>query len=194
MLSPAPSQQLLLSESASNEIPVYVHCPPYDLTQQHLEQSRLNFAITAKKYDSAKSKTKAKINVSCVNCDFKENRDWRGWIIGKGITGSLSAFLTRIKHKNKLLNRNTPLIRLLTICDNCCIKLDWEGKPNQDHILSIGSINKISASLVLGLSYKEVEIIASSKRIIMEGVLMNAIKTVGIDGEWKEWFLLNNNI
>jgi hypothetical protein len=52
----------------------------------------------------------------------------------------------------------------------------------------------MSASLVLGLSYKEVEIVASSKGIIMEGVLMNAVKTVGIDGESKEWFLLNNNI
>jgi hypothetical protein len=61
MLSPAPSQQLLLSESASNEIPVHVHCPPYDLTQQ----------------DLAKSETKAKINVSCVSCDFEESRTGR---------------------------------------------------------------------------------------------------------------------
>jgi hypothetical protein len=123
MLSPAPSQQPLLSKSASNEIPVHPHCPPYHLTQQDLKQSRPNFAITAKKCNRAKSITKAKINVSCVNCDFEENRDWQGWIIGKGITGSLSAFLTRIKHKN-LLKRNTPLMRLLTIRDNCCIKLD----------------------------------------------------------------------
>ena len=182
MLSSAPSQRLLLSKSASN------------LTQQDLEQSRINFAITAKKYDSAKSETKVKINISCVNCNFGENRDWRGWIIGKGITGSLGAFLTRMKHKNKLLNRNTLLMRLLTIYDNCCIELEWNGKPDQDHILSVGSISKMSASLVLGLSYKEVEIVASSKGIIMEGVLMNAVKTVGIDGESKEWFLLNNNI
>jgi hypothetical protein len=175
MLSPALSQQLLLSESASNESPVHVHRSPYDLTQQ----------------DLAKSETKAKINVSCVNCDFKESRNWQGWIIGKGITGSLNAFLTRIKHKNKLLKRNTPLMRLLTICDSCCIELDWNGSPDQDHILSFGSINKISASLVLGLSYKEVEMVASSKGIIMEGVAMNTIKTVGIDGEWKGWFLLN---
>ncbi|KAF4626634.1 hypothetical protein G7Y89_g11526 [Cudoniella acicularis] len=65
----------LLSKPASNEIPVHSHCPPHHLTQQDLEQSRPNFAITAKKCDSAKSKTKAKIDVSCVNCDFKENRD-----------------------------------------------------------------------------------------------------------------------
>ncbi|KAH6670157.1 hypothetical protein B0J14DRAFT_703154 [Halenospora varia] len=191
MLSLAPSQQPLLSESASNEIPVHFHCPPYDLTQQDHEQSRLNFAITAKICDSAKSETKAKINVSCVNCNFEENRDWQGWIIGKGITGSLNAFLTRIKHKNKLLKGNTPLMRLLTICDNCCIQLDLDGKPDQDHILGVGSINKISASLVLGLSYKEVEMVALSKGIIMEGVAMSTIKTVGIDDEWKEWLLLN---
>jgi hypothetical protein len=194
MLSPAPSQQLLLSESASNEIPVHVHCPPYDLTQQDLEQSRLNFAITAKKCDGAKSETKAKIDVSCVNCDFEEKRDWQGWIIGKGITGSLNAFLKRIKYKNKLLKRNTPLMRLLTICDNCCIELDWDGKPDQDHILSVGRLHKISASLVLRLSYKEIEEVISSKSIIIGGLLMSAIKTVGIDGQEKEWDLLFQTI
>jgi hypothetical protein len=59
MLSLALLQQLLLSKSASNEILVYVHCPFYDLTQQ----------------DLVKSETKAKINVSYVNCDFEENKD-----------------------------------------------------------------------------------------------------------------------
>jgi hypothetical protein len=66
MLSPALSQQLLLSEN---------------LTQQNLEQSRLDF-VTANKCDSAKPETRAKINVSCVNCDFEEKRDWQGCIIG----------------------------------------------------------------------------------------------------------------
>jgi hypothetical protein len=136
-------------------------------------------------------KSKAMINVSCVNCDFEEKRDWQGRIIGKGITGSLSAFLARMKHKNKLLKRNTPLVRLLTTCDNCCIELGWDGKPDQDHILNVGSINKISASLVLSLSYKEVEEVVSSKSIIMEGPIMNAIKTVGIDDQEKVWDLLN---
>jgi len=163
MLSPAPSQQLLLSESASNESPVHVHRSPYDLTQQ----------------DLSKSETKAKINVSCVNCDFEEKRDWQGWIIGQGITGSLNAFLIRIMHKNKLLKRKKPLMRLLTICDNCCIELDWDGRPDQDHIGS----NEISASLVLSLSHKEVETVVLSKIIIIEGVSINTIKTAGIDGE-----------
>ena len=45
--------------------------------------------------------------------------------------------------------------------------------------------------MVLGISYKEVEMVVSRKAIITEGGAMNTIKTVGIDGEWKEWFLLN---
>jgi hypothetical protein len=42
---------------------------------------------------------------------------------------------------------------------------------------------KISAGLILGLSYKDVEAVVSSKAIIIEGVAMNTIKTVSIDGE-----------
>lgn len=108
MLSLALSQKLLLFEPALNESPLHIHRPPYILTQP----------------DLAKSKTKSKIDVSCVNCDFKESRNWQGWIIGKGITGFLSAFLIRNKHMNKLLKRNTLLRRLLTIYNNCYFKLD----------------------------------------------------------------------
>jgi len=133
MLSPASSQQWLLSD---------------DSTQQNAGQSKLEF-VTAKKCDSARPETKAKVVVTCVDCEFEEKRDWQGWIIGKGITGSLNSFLTRFKHKSKLLKGNTPLMRLLTLCDHCCIELDWDGKPDQDHILSVGNIKKIPESLVL---------------------------------------------
>ena len=129
--------------------------------------------------------------MSCVNCIYEEKRNWKGWIIGKGITGSLNAFLTRLKYKRKLLNWNTSLMRLLILCDSCYIKLEWDGKPDQDHILNIGNINKISVSLVLYILFEEVEVIVSSRKIIMEGVTMNVIKTLGIDGEWKERSLLN---
>jgi hypothetical protein len=69
--------------------------------------------------------------------------------------------------------------------------LNWDGKPDQDHILSIRSINKISASLVLKLLYKEVKAVVSSKAIIIKGVAINTIKTIGIGSKWKVWFLLN---
>ena len=73
-------------------------------------------------------------------------------------------------------------MRLLTICDNCCIKLDWNSRRDQDRILSIRSINKISASLVLRLLYKEVKTVASSKGIIKE-VAINTIKIVSINSK-----------
>ena len=75
--------------------------------------------------------------------------------------------------------------------DGCCTELDWDGKPDRDHILSVGDVKKISASLSLSLSYKEVGQVISSQAIVMKGQLMNAIKTISIDGQEKEWFLLN---
>lgn len=129
--------------------------------------------------------------MSYVNYIYKEKRNQKEWIIGKGITRSLNAFLIRLKHKRKLLNQNTPLIRLLILCNSCCIKLEWDSKPNQDYILSVRNINKISTSLVLYILFKEVEAIVSSRKIIIEGVTINVIKTLGINSKQKERPLLN---
>jgi len=100
-------------------------------------------------------------------------------IIGKGIHRSINALLALIKHKNKASKISKPLIGLLTICVECCRELDsWYKADYIDQI-----INRTSRSLILGLSDKEVEEVASSKGIIIEGALMNVIKTVGIDGQ-----------
>lgn len=192
MLSPA-SQKPLLSRSTSSKTLIHIQFP-HRLTHRDLEQSKLNCTIIAKKHNSAKSGIKTKINVSCVNCDFEEKREWQGWVIGKGVIGSLNAFIKRIKHNDKLLKRKTSLMKLLTVCDDCCVELDWHGKPDQDHILSVGKLHKMPASLVLSLSYKEIEKVISSKAIIVGGLLTNTIKTVSIDGREKEWDLLFENI
>ena len=183
MLSLTLSQELLLP---SNQTRVYVHSS-YNLTHQNLEQSKLD--SIKKKYSGTKSETKAKIDVSCVNCDFEDKIEWQGYIVGNGIHGSIYAFFTRIKHKNKLSKGGKRLMGLLTICDDCCTELDLDGKPDQTHILNFG-VSQISASLVLSLSYKEVEEVVSSRAIIIEGPLMEAIKTVGKDYQEKEWNLL----
>ena len=190
MLSPTSSQELLLSKSASNITPVYVHCS-YNLTQQNLERSRLDF--TTKKYDSTKPpETRAKIDVSCVNCDyFKDKIDWRGHIVGKGFHGSVYAFFTRIKHKHKLLKGSKRLLGLLTICNDCCVKLGFDGKPDKAHVLKSGVFSQISATLILSVSYKDIQEVVSSRVIIMEGPLMSAIRTIGINGGEREWDLLN---
>jgi hypothetical protein len=188
MVSPTSSQELLLSKSASNKTPVHVHCS-YNLTQQNLQRSKPDF--TAKKYGSTKPETEAKIDVSCVNCDFEDKIDWRGYIVGKGIHGSVYAFFTRIKHKHKLLKGSKGLMGLLTICNDCCIELGFDGKPDEAHVLKSRVFSQISATLVLSLSYKEVEEVVSSRAIIMEGPLMSAIRTIGIDGRGGKWDLLN---
>jgi hypothetical protein len=191
---------------AEKEISTAAHPPPYDLTQQTREQAKFDPAIMAKTCESAKiwpsyplslcPETKAKFKVSCIKCDNIEDdeRDWQGRVIGRGLHGSLSALLTRVKHKYRLFMDHGPLIRLLTLCIECCTELGLYHEVDQiDQIFGFKDNNEIPGGMVLRISYKEVEEIVSSKVIVMEGLLLNAgtIKTVGVDGKWRMWYLWN---
>jgi hypothetical protein len=108
--------------------------------------------------------------------------------------GSLSALLTRVNHKYRLFMDHGPLIRLLTLCIECCTELGLYHEVDQiDQIFGFRDNNERPGGMVLRISYKEVEEIVSSKVIVMEGVLLNAgtIKTVGVDGRWRMWYLWN---
>jgi hypothetical protein len=206
---PSPSQLLPTAEFpklAEMEISTAAHPPPYDSTQRTREQAKFDPAIMAKTCESAKiwppypsslcPETKAKFKVSCIECDNFEDdeRDWQGRVIGRGLHGSLSALLTRVKHKYRLFMDHEPLIRLLTVCTECCTKLDLYHEVDQiDQIFSFRDNNERSGGMVLRISYKEIEEIVCSKVIVMEGVLLNAgtIKTVGVDGKWRKWYLWN---
>jgi hypothetical protein len=180
--------------------------PPYDSTQGTREQAKFDLAIMAKTCESATiwpphpssiyPETKAKLKVFCIKCDNPEDgeRDWQGRVIGRGLHGSLSAFLTRAKHKYRLFMDHEPLIRLLTVCIECCTKLDLYHEVDQiDQVFGFRDSNERSGGIVLRITYKEIEEIVSSKVIVMEGVLLNAgtIKTVGVDGKWRKWYLWN---
>jgi hypothetical protein len=134
--------------------------------------------------------TEAKIYVFCIDCPPKNalsKRDWQGRIIGKGLHGSLNALCTRIKHNYK----DEPLIRLLTVCFNCCVALELDEVDQIDRIFKFKDNNRTSGEMVLRTSYKEIEVIVSSKVIMTEGGLLNAntIKTVGLDGNCRKWYL-----
>ncbi|KAH6667739.1 hypothetical protein B0J14DRAFT_567113 [Halenospora varia] len=141
------------------------------------------------------SETEAKIHVFCINCESKSalgKRDWQGRIIGKGLHGSLNALCTRIKHKYK----SAPLMRLLTVCIDCCAELELYHEADQiGQIFGFKDNNTTPGEMVLRISYKEIEEIVSSKVIIMEGWLLNAnvIETVGVNGEWRKWYLWFKN-
>ncbi len=185
--------------TASKELPLPDGHHLCEKDQSIPARSKLDLAITTAKHKRSTSwstfpcslwfETNAKVKVYCVNhqnCKFEEERGWQGVIIGKGIHGSINALLALFKHKNKALKTSTPLMSLLTVCVECCGELDfWYEVDHMDQI-----INRISGSLILGLSDKEVEEVASSKGIIMEGALMNVIKTMGIDGQWNKWHML----
>lgn len=82
---------------------------PYNSAKRTHEGSNLNMEAIAKICESTEIwptypsplclETKAKVNVSCINCDFEDKREWQGRIMGRGLHGALSALLARIKHK-----------------------------------------------------------------------------------------------
>ena len=75
---------------------------------------------------------------------------------------------------------------LLTICAECHGEPDWSYNTYQlDQV-----IKRTRGISILCLSDKEVEEVVSSKVIIMEGILMDVIKTVGVDGRCKDWGIL----
>ena len=178
---------------ASKEPLLPDHDPIDEKNLPVLDRSKLDLDITANSYKSLKSgsthpcpETEAKVKISCVNCPYEDEAKWQGRIIGRGIHGSLNALLTRIKHKSRASKRHTPLMGLLTICVKCREDPDWYYDADQlDQI-----VGKTSGSLILGLLDEEVEEVISSKAIVMEGVLMNVVQTIGIDGQWNEWDML----
>lgn len=203
MLSSVLSQQhptTGLSGLAAKDTTVSHH--PHDLVQLTHEQSNLDRATMAKICESPTSwstfpcslwfNINAKVNVLCVNvdCDFEDERDWQGRIVGKGVHGSLNALFTRIMHKNK---QQMPLIGLLTVCMECYkegFSFDYMNSKRQiNQILSSKHKRKNFGRLILGVSYKEVEEIIFSKVIIMEGVLMDTVETVSLNLK-QEWDLL----
>jgi hypothetical protein len=132
--------------------------------------------------------THAKAHVICVNCPFEEKRDWHGKIVGHGIHGFLNAFFTMIKYKNKATKMDSPLMVLIHTCAQCyhC----YEDQSGHNDALQVDRIIKTTpGGLILQLSYKAVEEVVGSRQIVMEGVLMNTVKTIGADGQEKEWYM-----
>ena len=161
--------------------------------------------MRAKTYESPKirppypssrySETEAKIYIFCIKCnpeDAKREKGWQGRIIGKGLHGSLNALCARIKYM--LFKSQEPLMRLLTVCAECCAKLEVYYEVDQvDRIFGFRNKHGTPEEMVLRVPYKEIEEIVSSKVLVMKGALMNAgtINTSSADGKWRKWYLWN---
>ena len=74
---------------------------------------------------------------------------------------------------------------LLTTCVKCH---EEPGRFDTDQLDQV--IKEDSGSLILSLSDEEIEEVLSSKVIIIEGILMDVIKTVDRDRQRKPWYLL----
>jgi hypothetical protein len=204
-MSPSLSQLLPTAEFpklAEKEVSTTAP-PPYDLPQRTGEYSKLDLAMMAKTYESAKirppypsslcSEAEAKIHVFCIKCnpqDTLKERSWQGRIIGKGLHGSLNALCARVKYM--LFRSQVPLMSLLTVCAECCAKLEVYYEVDQvDQIFGFQDKHGMPGEMVLRVPYKEIEEIVSSRAIVMKGMLFNAgtINTVGADGKWRKWYL-----
>ncbi|PVH72544.1 hypothetical protein DL98DRAFT_520444, partial [Cadophora sp. DSE1049] len=206
MLSLSPAELLPTAgypELAETKTSITVN-HPYNSAKRTRERSKLDPETMAKICGSAEtwpiyssplcSEIKAKVNVSCINCDFEDKRDWQGRILGSGFHGALRALLTRIKHKCRLFKDDTPFMELWTVCIHCSATLELYHEVDQiGMIFDFKDSHKRAGGMVLRISYKEIEDIVSSKVIMMDGVLLsaNTIKTVGVDGKWRKWYLWN---
>jgi hypothetical protein len=124
---------------------------------------------------------------------LKTRESGKGGLIGRGLHGALSALLARIKHKYGLFRDDTPLMDLWTVCIHCSANLELYYEVDQIGLIFDFKDSTRARGMFLRVLYKEIEEIISSKIIIMEGVLLsaNAIKTVGVDGKWRKWYLWN---
>jgi hypothetical protein len=83
-------------------------------------------------------------------------------------------------------------MRLLTVYISCCTELELHDKIDKiDRIFRYRDNKRTVRELVLRVLYKEVKEVVSNKVIIIEGWFLNAntIKTIGVNGEWRKWYL-----
>jgi hypothetical protein len=101
-------------------------------------------------------------DVFYIDCEPKSalsKRHWQGKIIGKeglgkGLHGYLNALCIRIDHKYK----GAPLMRLLTICINCCAELELDHEADQiGRIFGFRDNSRIPREMLLRISYKEIK-------------------------------------
>jgi hypothetical protein len=114
-------------------------------------------------------------------------RRWQGRITGKGLHGSLNTLCPKIKYM--MFRSQAPLIRLLTVCAECCAKLEVYYKVDQvNRIFGFQDNYRASREIVLRVLYKEIKEIAFNRVIVIKGVLLNAgmINTFNIDGKWRK--------
>jgi hypothetical protein len=192
---PSPILEILQSEVVAEAVAIAIaekeastaaHPPPYDLTDRPRQRANPS---------SLCSEMEAKIHVFCFKCNPRHaltERCWQGRIIGTGLHGSLNALRARIKYM--LFRSQAPLMSLLTVCAECCAKMEVYYEVDQvDRIFGFQDKHETPGEMVLRVPYKEIGEIVSSKVIVMKGVLLNAgtINTFSADGKWRKWYLWN---
>ncbi len=83
---------------------------------------------------------------------------------------------------------DSPLMVLIHTCAQC-YHCYGDQSGHNDALLVDRIIKTTPGGLILQLSYKAVEEVVGSREIVMEGILMNTVKTIGADGQEKEWYM-----
>lgn len=189
-LEPKGHPREKIPESPSEETLIPPDQPSQDSNQRTRWRSRLDVNIASRIVQSSLlcAETTANISITCVNCASEGKghweRSWGGIIIGRRAPGSIKALLIR----NKLKHANVPLIGLLTVCPRCCTELKlYDQFDQKDQILKFQGGYNSPGKMIFRVSHKEMEELFFSKVMVLMGMFTTPFRTIGSDGQWKEW-------
>jgi len=166
---------------------------PDPLTWDFKEPSKHDFFIRLKPVFSKCSsllslERTTKISIACINCVSRgkgnSERTWQGIILGRRAAGSLQAVLVRMK----LRHTDGPLFEFLTLCTGCCTELELNDQASQmNRIVEFKDRCCNSKMMRMRATNDVVEELLSTKVIVFMGMFITPFRTLGSDGEWKEW-------
>ena len=149
------------------------------------ERPRPSFSVIPRTLDTENT---TNVSITCFNCAPRGKghweRPWRGLIVGARASGHIKALLVKIKLKYT----TAPLVGLLTLCPDCCIELKLHSRLDQmNRIRNFQGVHGCAGKILLRASHEDIEELFFSQVMVLVGAFTTPFRTIGSDGQWKEW-------